>query len=94
MNRRCDHVGKFGRCTRAAKWTWEDDSMKLHHVCTQHRNIIVPQGGYVIPAIPKCYANIRDITCECDKYQCTFTKKETTKKGVLVNKGKGICPTA
>lgn len=92
MKKRCEYKAKNGRCSRNARWTWQDDSMKIHHVCSQHRNKMMPVATMELDQpIPKCYGNITSITCRCDRYVCFFTKKDSLIRSPLVNKGKGIC---
>jgi len=87
---RCEYAGRYGQCTRRGRWTWEDDSMKIHHVCTQHRNTMVPKQTHDISGIPLCSGDIDTILCNCYRYTCTFRKTGSILKTAPVNKGKGI----
>jgi hypothetical protein len=90
MVERCTFTTKKGRCSRIARWTWEDDKMKVHRLCTQHRDKMVPQEARTIDALPKCYGNVNFLACTCGRYTCSFKRVHTVKTSPLINKGRGF----
>jgi hypothetical protein len=89
---RCEFKSQQGRCSRKGRWAWEDDSLKVHHVCSQHKKMMIPDKTCIIDALPKCCGDVRTIVCKCDKYTCNFMKNASVLNlTTLVNKGKGIC---